>query len=244
MIADPFEGRWTAQRTFELYGGDAWGDGYFVARDDGHLGVRPRPGQAGEIDVLEVVEALRAKGLRAPLLLRFTDVLADRLEQVHTAFAEAIGDNGYMGGYRSVFPIKVNQQRAVVEEVFRSGEPFGSGLEVGSKPELLAVMALTAGDESSRPIICNGFKDSAYLEAVVLASKLGRNIIPVIESPGEIRLLIEHADHYGITPALGVRVKLASRGAGRWARVESSTRSSSSTPTPAASSRTCAVSRK
>ena len=178
--------------------------------------MRPRPDEEGEIDLYDVVEGLRARGIAAPLLMRFSDVLADRLERLHGAFDRAIDDNGYDGKYLTVFPIKVNQQRAVVEEVFRHGRRFGSGLEAGSKPELLAVMAMTGGEDQSRPIICNGFKDSAYLEAVVLASKLGRNIIPVIEKPDEIRLLIRHADHYGVHPAVGVRVKLASRGAGRW----------------------------
>lgn len=214
--ADLLGGSWTVEDTLDLYGGETWGGGYFVARDTGHLAVRPRRSEDGEIDLHEVVEGLRARGISAPLLMRFSDILADRLEQLSGAFAEAIAENRYGGDYLTVFPIKVNQQRAVVEEVYRHGRRFGCGLEVGSKPELLAVMALTAGEEIPRPIICNGFKDSAYLEAVVLATKLGRNIIPVIENPDEIRLLVEHADNYGITPAVGVRVKLASRGAGRW----------------------------
>jgi arginine decarboxylase len=193
-----------------------WGDGYVAVRPDGHLAIKPKPGERGEIDLYEVVEGLRARGLSAPLLMRFSDILADRLARLQKAFAEAIAENNYGGDYLSVFPIKVNQQRSVVEEVFRHGARFGCGLEVGSKPELLAVMAMTGEDPLNRPIICNGFKDSAYLEAVVLATKLGRNIIPVIEKPDEIRLLIRHADNYGVTPAVGVRVKLASRGAGRW----------------------------
>ncbi len=216
MIADPFERRWTAEDTFELYGGGAWGGGYFHARDDGNLVVRPRPERCAEVDLSEVADTLRARGIASPTLLRFTDMLADRIDRLHEAFDEAIAEHGFRGGFRNVFPIKVNQQRTVVEEVFRCGAAYGDGLEVGSKPELLAVMALTAGDREARPIVCNGFKDSAYLEAVVLASKLGRNIIPVIENPDEIRLLIEHMDHYGVTPSMGVRVKLASRGAGRW----------------------------
>lgn len=216
MTADPLEGPWTPQDSAALYGCDAWGDGYVSVRADGRLVMRPKPDESGEIDLYDVIEGLRARGIAAPVLMRFSDVLADRLERLHGAFERAIADNKYRGTYRTVFPIKVNQQRAVVEEVFRHGRRFGSGLEVGSKPELLAVMAMTGGDEQARPIICNGFKDSAYLEAVVLATKLGRNIIPVIEKPDEIRMLIRHADRYGVHPAVGVRVKLASRGAGRW----------------------------
>ena len=216
MTDDPFEGRWTAEDAFDLYGAGAWGDGYVEVRANGRLVVKPRPGEPGEIDLFEVVEGLRARGIAAPVLLRFSDIIADRIERLHEAFAEAISENSYSGDYLSVFPVKVNQQRSVVEEVFRHGGRFGCGLEVGSKPELLAVMAMTGGEHDARPIICNGFKDSAYLEAVVLATKLGRNIIPVIEKPDEVNLLIKHADNYGVTPALGVRVKLASRGAGRW----------------------------
>lgn len=216
MTADPLEGPWTPEDSAALYGCDAWGDGYVAVRADGRLAMRPKPDEDSEIDLCEAVEGLRVRGIAAPLLMRFSDVIADRLERLHGAFDRAIADNGYGGSYLTVFPIKVNQQRAVVEEVFRHGRRFGSGLEVGSKPELLAVMAMTAGDDRGRPIICNGFKDSAYLEGVVLATKLGRNIIPVIEKPDEIRLLLRHADHYGVRPAVGVRAKLASRGAGRW----------------------------
>jgi len=215
MTADPLEGPWKPEDSGALYGCDAWGDGYVVVHPDGHLAIRPRPSEDGEIDLHDVVEGLRARGVSAPLLMRFSDILADRLERLQGAFDRAIAENNYRGKYLTVFPVKVNQQRAVVEQVFERGSRFGSGLEAGSKPELLAVMAMTEG-ESERPIICNGFKDSAYLEAVVLASKLGRNIIPVIEKPEEIRTLIRHADSYGVTPAIGVRVKLASRGAGRW----------------------------
>jgi arginine decarboxylase len=216
MTVDPLEGPWTTDDSFASYGCDLWGDGYVAARPDGHLAIRPKRGNGGDVDLYEVVEGLRARGLNAPLLMRFSDIIADRLQRLHDAFALAIKDNHYAGDYVTVFPIKVNQQRSVVEEVFRHGKHFGCGLEVGSKPELLAVMAMTGGEEEARPIICNGFKDSPYLEAVVLATKLGRNIIPVIEKPDEIRLLIRHADHYGVTPSVGVRVKLASRGAGRW----------------------------
>jgi arginine decarboxylase len=216
MTDDPLEGPWTPDDSVALYGCDAWGDGYVAIRSDGHLAMRPKSGDAAEIDLYDVVEGLRARGLSAPLLMRFSDVLHDRLARLHGAFAEAIADNKYGGGYLTVFPIKVNQQRSVVEEVHRHGAAFGAGLEVGSKPELLAVMAMTGGDDEGRPIICNGFKDSNYLEAVVLATKLGRNIIPVIEKPDEIRILIRHADNYGVKPTVGVRVKLASRGAGRW----------------------------
>ena len=129
---------------------------------------------------------LQARDLRAPLVVRFSDILAHRLRHLHDAFATAIAENEYKNRYAAVFPIKVNQQRLVVEEVYRYGAQFGFGLEVGSKPELLAVMAMTEGD-SERLIICNGFKDDSYIEAVILATKLGRKIIPVVENFSELQ---------------------------------------------------------
>ena len=153
--------------------------------------------------------------LAAPVVIRFSDILAHRLRHLHAAFSQAITENDYRNRYTAVYPIKVNQQRLVVEEVFRYGKEFGFGLEVGSKPELLAVMAMT-GAAPERPIICNGFKDSSYIEAVILATKLGRTIIPVIENFYELDLVLRHADSYGVRPKLGVRVKLATEGSGRW----------------------------
>jgi arginine decarboxylase len=135
---------------------------------------------------------------------------------LHDAFAQAIAENEYKNQYTAVFPIKVNQQRLVVEEVYRYGKPYGFGLEVGSKPELLAVMAMTE-DSPDRLIVCNGFKDSSYIEAAILATKLGRTIIPVVENFSELALILKHADKHGVRPRIGVRVKLASEGSGRWA---------------------------
>ena len=212
---DPLSERWSIDDARELYQVSAWSAGYFDVSADGHLLVRPRPGEDASIDLYEVVEGLRERGIATPVVLRFSDILAHRLQVLHEAFARAIRENEYEGAYRSVYPIKVNQQRPVVEEVFRSGEPWQVGLEVGSKPELLAVMALTA-EAPDRMIVCNGFKDSAYIEAVILATKLGRHIIPVVENFGELHLILEHAARYQVRPRIGVRVKLAARGAGRW----------------------------
>jgi arginine decarboxylase len=149
------------------------------------------------------------------VVIRFSDILADRLKRLHDAFAQAIAENEYRNRYAAVFPIKVNQQRLVVEEVYRYGKAYGFGLEVGSKPELLAVMAMTE-DSPDRLIVCNGFKDSSYIEAVILATKLGRTIIPVVENFSELALILRHAETYGVRPRIGVRVKLASEGSGRW----------------------------
>jgi len=161
------------------------------------------------------VEGLKARDLTAPVVVRFSDILAHRLRHLHAAFAQAIAENDYQNRYAAVFPIKVNQQRLVVEEVYRYGKEFGFGLEVGSKPELLAVMAMTE-EAQDRLIVCNGFKDDSYIEAVTLATKLGRTIIPVVENFEELGLILKHADTYGVRPRIGVRVKLFSEGSGRW----------------------------
>ena len=149
------------------------------------------------------------------MVVRFSDILAHRLKHLHDAFAQAIAENDYQNRYTAVFPIKVNQQRLVVEEVYRYGQPFGFGLEVGSKPELLSVMTMTA-DSPERLIVCNGFKDDSYLEAVIIATKLGRTIIPVVENFSELPAILRIAEKYNVRPRIGVRVKLASEGSGKW----------------------------
>jgi arginine decarboxylase len=149
------------------------------------------------------------------VVVRFSDILAHRLKRLHDAFASAISENDYKNRYAAVFPIKVNQQRLVVEEVYRYGREYGFGLEVGSKPELLAVMAMTE-NAPERLIVCNGFKDDSYIEAVTLATKLGRTIIPVVENFEELGLILKHAAAYQVRPRIGVRVKLSSEGSGRW----------------------------
>jgi arginine decarboxylase len=207
--------RWTPEDSAELYQVGAWAQGYFDISSDGHVVVRPHATTDSEIDLLEIVEGLRDRDLTAPVLIRFSEVLAHRLRTLRDAFQAAIDENEFEGRYVAVYPIKVNQQRPVVEEVFRYGTDYDFGLEVGSKPELLAVMAMTE-DSPDRLIVCNGFKDDSYIEAVILSTKLGRNIIPVVENFSELRLLLKHADRYGVKPKIGVRVKLASQGAGRW----------------------------
>ncbi|RPI13838.1 MAG: biosynthetic arginine decarboxylase, partial [Lysobacterales bacterium] len=206
---------WSTEDSADLYGVKAWGNGYFGVNEAGHVFVRPDQTDGREIDLHEVIRGLEARDLTTPVVVRFSDILRHRLKRLHDAFAAAIAENDYRGRYTAVFPIKVNQQRLVVEEVYGYGREFGFGLEVGSKPELLAVMALTEG-ESERIIVCNGFKDDSYIEAVVLATKLGRTIIPVVENFGELALILKHAKAYEVRPRIGVRVKLASEGAGRW----------------------------
>jgi arginine decarboxylase len=206
---------WSVEDSLELYGVNAWGNGYFGINPAGHIVVRPDQTADREIDLHEVIRGLEARDLTTPVVVRFSDILRHRLKRLHDAFASAIAENDYRGRYAAVYPIKVNQQRLVVEEVYGYGREFNFGLEVGSKPELLAVMAITEG-ESERLIVCNGFKDDSYIEAVILATKLGRTIIPVVENFEELGLILRHARAYGVRPRIGVRVKLASEGAGRW----------------------------
>ncbi len=208
-------GNWSVADAIEHYSVAAWGSGYFSVNAAGHVVVRPEPGTEREIDLYEVVQGLAQRDLATPVVIRFSDILRSRLRHLHDAFARAIAENDYRGRYRAVFPIKVNQQRLVVEEVFRYGAEFGFGLEVGSKPELLAVMAMTA-DSPERLVVCNGFKDPSYIEAVILATKLGRTIIPVVENFAELDLILKAAERHGARPRIGVRVKLASEGSGRW----------------------------
>jgi len=207
--------KWTLEDAASLYQIDKWGGGYFAISPTGTVEVRPGTAPSARIDLHEVIEGLRERGITTPVILRFSDVLNHRLSAIRDAFAVAMTENEYQGRFVAVYPIKVNQQRPVVEEVYEAGRDLDFGLEVGSKPELLAVMAVAAGD-SSRLIICNGFKDDAYIEAVILAAKLGRRIVPVIENFSELKLLLKYAKQYEVRPKLGIRVKLSSQGAGRW----------------------------
>ena len=206
---------WSVEDSTDLYHVNAWGKGYFGVNDAGNVVVRPNQVVGQEIDLHEVVQGLKARDLTAPVVVRFSGILAHRLQHIHDAFARAIAENDYKNRYAAVFPIKVNQQRLVVEEVFRYGAAFGFGLEVGSKPELLAVMAMTE-NSPQRLIVCNGFKDDSYIEAVILATKLGRTIVPVVENFSELGLILKQSTKYSVRPRIGIRVKLASEGSGRW----------------------------
>src|SRR4051795_10802884 len=205
--------RWTAQPASDLYDVASWGKGYFSVGENGHILVHPEKDAARSIDLKQLIDTLVLRGINLPILIRFADILKHRLGEIHSAFQTAISEHKYQGGYCCVYPIKVNQQRQVVEEVLEFGKPYHFGLEAGSKPELLAVMALADNDT---PIICNGFKDDEYIEMAMHAKKIGRQIIPVVEKYTELDLIIKHAERMGVRPVIGVRVKLASRGSGRW----------------------------
>jgi arginine decarboxylase len=205
--------RWTPQLASDLYDVASWGKGYFSVSDGGHVRVHPEKDPARSIDLKELVDTLVLRGIGLPILIRFADILKHRLAELHGAFDTAIAEHKYQGGYCCVYPIKVNQQRQVVEEVLEFGRPFHFGLEAGSKAELMAVMALADNDT---PIICNGFKDDEYIEMAMLAQKVGRQIIPVVEKYTELYLILKYSQRVGVRPTIGLRVKLASRGSGRW----------------------------
>jgi arginine decarboxylase len=212
----PAESVWTHHDSADLYRVGHWGAGYFGVNDRGHVEATPVGGAGPRIDLHEVVQGLAARGIHTPVLLRFSGILDHRLRTLRQAFETSIRENSYKGDYLAVYPIKVNQQRQVVDEIRDYGHRLGFGLEVGSKPELLAVLAMTV-ETPNQPIICNGFKDARYIEAVILATKLGRRIIPVVENVRELRLIIHFAEKHKVRPTIGVRVKLASGGSGRWA---------------------------
>jgi arginine decarboxylase len=204
---------WSVHDASELYEVSRWGNGYFSINPAGHVAVHPTKQPLRGIDLKELVDRLQLRGISLPVLVRFTDIVRHRLSDIHSAFQAAISQHQYQGGYSCVYPIKVNQQRQVVEEVMNFGRPYGFGLEAGSKPELLAVVAMADNDT---PIICNGFKDAEFIETAMLAHKMGRNIIPVVEKYTELGLILEAAEKFKVRPQIGMRVKLASRGSGRW----------------------------
>jgi arginine decarboxylase len=197
----------------ELYEVDRWGKGYFSISASGHVLVHPTKDPAKAIDLKQLTDHLMLRGIQLPVLIRFRDILRHRVGDIHNAFKTAITQHQYEAGYMCVYPIKVNQQRQVVEEVLDFGREYGFGLEAGSKPELLAVAAQAYNDT---PIICNGFKDAEFIEMAMLAQKIGRTVIPVVEKYTELGLILKYAEKVGVRPNIGMRVKLAARGGGRW----------------------------
>ena len=205
---------WTVRDSSELYNVPSWGDGFFGINQAGRVEVKPRRGDGPAIDLLELTQDLKRRGLRTPLLVRFSDILASRVRGLCQAFRSAIDDYAYQGHYRGVYPIKVNQQRHVVEEIVQYGADQQVGLEAGSKPELLVALALL--DTPDALIVCNGYKDRAYVELALLAQKLGRTPIVVIDRFHEIDLVIKTARELGIRPHVGIRARLSTKGAGKW----------------------------
>ncbi|MCC6676676.1 MAG: biosynthetic arginine decarboxylase [Phycisphaerales bacterium] len=206
---------WVIDDSVRLYGMKDWGNGYFGINEQGHMTVMPERDPKRQIDLYEVLEGLREREIGTPVIIRFRDLLKHRLTEIRQAFDQAIADHAYQGAYCCVYPIKVNQQRPLCEEIRDIGKELGFGLEAGSKPELLAVLGLTE-NLPQMPIVCNGFKDSEFIETVILATKLGRHIIPVVERFSDLELIVQHAQRYSVRPRIGVRCKPSAQGTGRW----------------------------
>jgi arginine decarboxylase len=205
---------WTIEDSKELYNIEGWGIGYFDVNKRGHVTVHPTKELERGLDLFELAMDLEAQGVGLPLLLRFSDILRTRIQTLTEKFRGAIQEFGYEGDYTTVYPIKVNQQRHIIEEIVQHGEEHGVGLEVGSKPELQAVLALT--ERSDHIIICNGYKDEEYVRLALMGQKLGHRVLIVIEKISEVDTLLRVARRMDVTPTAGVRIKLSSAGAGRW----------------------------
>ncbi|PSB06244.1 biosynthetic arginine decarboxylase, partial [filamentous cyanobacterium CCP2] len=205
---------WTIEDSEELYRIQGWGEPYFSINAAGHVTVSPKGDRGGSLDLYELVNALKLRNIGLPLLIRFSDILEDRIERLNACFAKAIARYSYAGAYRGVFPVKCNQQRHLIEDLVRFGKPHQFGLEAGSKPELM--IALATLDTPGALLICNGYKDQEYIETAMLARRLGHTPIIVLEQFEEVDLVIEASRKLHIEPILGVRAKLSAKGIGRW----------------------------
>ncbi len=206
---------WNIDSAIELYNIDRWGSGYFSINPRGHVEIQPTKKPETTIDIMEVIDDARDRGLTFPLVIRFQDLLQHRVETINLAFQSAITEFGYKNHYRGVFPIKVNQLREVVEEIVDAGRPYHLGIETGSKPELLAALAINNDPESL--IICNGYKDSQFIQSALLGNKLGTRVIMVVEKLEELFQILAVSKEMGVEPMIGLRVRLQSKGSGKWA---------------------------
>ena len=214
MNSGPLE-RWTVRDAAELYGIHEWSAGYFDISDKGEVVVRPKGnGSNAVISLTDIVEGLKERGLNMPVLLRFSDILESRLTLINESFRKAMRDANYQGVYRGVYPVKVNQQQHVIEEIATFGRRYHHGLEVGSKAELIT--ALAHMDDPEAYLVCNGYKDEEFVKLALCALKMGIRTVFVIEMNSELPIILDCAERLNVTPCLGVRVKLSSRGAGRW----------------------------
>ncbi len=205
---------WDIESAIATYNVEGWGEGYFTVNSSGNVEARPLKNDGGSIDLLEVVNEARARNLGFPLLIRFQDLLRHRVEAINRAFQSAISEFGYQNHYRGVFPIKVNQLREVVEEIVDAGEQFHFGLEAGSKPELVAALAMHKDPETL--IICNGYKDPAFIRIALLGRKLGKQVVIVAEKLEEVEQIIRASKEVGVEPWIGIRARLHSKGSGKW----------------------------
>ena len=193
-----------------------WGQGYFRVNEAGHVTVHPDGNPKRGLDLYQLALDLNAQGVGLPLLLRFSDILRSRIQALAGQFESAIKEFGYEGTYTTVYPVKVNQQRHVVQEIVEFGTPHGAGLECGSKPELMAVLALN--ESTHHLIVCNGYKDEEFMRLALMGQKLGHSVMIVLEQLNELEVLLRVSEDMGVEPTVGVRIKLASEGSGRWAK--------------------------
>ena len=205
---------WDLESAIAPYNVEGWGNGYFTVNSSGNVEAKPLQENGGSIDLLEVVNEARARHLGFPLVIRFQDLLRHRVESINRVFQTAITEFGYRNEYRGVFPIKVNQLREVIEEIVDAGQPFHFGLEAGSKPELVAALAMHQDPESL--IICNGYKDPAFIRIALLGCKLGKSVVIVVEKLEELEQIIRISNEVGVEPYIGIRVRLHSKGSGKW----------------------------
>src|ERR1700733_13988018 len=206
---------WSIEAARALYNIHRWGAKYFDINDEGHVVARPLQDAGATVDITDVIEEAKSRGLKFPLLIRFQDILRHRVEAINKAFQSSIAEFNFQGSYRGMFPIKVNQLREVVEEILDAGKPFNFGLEVGSKPELFAGLAMQ--NQIGSLIICNGYKDAGFIKMAILGLKLGKKVIMVVEKLEELRHIISLSRQLGVEPMIGIRARLMSKGAGKWA---------------------------
>ena len=207
---------WSPAQSSALYGLDFWGDSYFSVNDRGHVQVQPKGTASASLDLFEMVSAFKQRSLRLPLLLRFPDIIRSQMEKICSCFNKAIKEQDYKGDYYGVFPIKVNQQKHIIEDIVQTGKDYNFGLEAGSKPELLIALAFM--DNPKGLIICNGFKDRSYVEMALLSQKAGRNIFLVVEREKELDLILEMSKPLNLRPQIGFRLKLNAAGEGFWGK--------------------------
>src|SRR6266853_180384 len=206
---------WVVQDARNLYNINSWGAKYFDINEAGRVIAKPLQDAGAAVDLTDVIEEAKARGLKFPVLIRFQDILRHRVESINLAFRNSIAEFNYQGAYRGVFPIKVNQLREVVEEILDAGKPFNFGLEVGSKPEWFAGLAMQ--NHMGSLIICNGYKDAGFIKMAILGIKLGKKVIMVVEKLEELRQIIAISKQLGVEPLIGIRARLLSKGAGKWA---------------------------
>src|ERR1039457_1831341 len=206
---------WDIEAARALYNIQRWGAKYFDINDAGHVIARPLQDTGVAVDLTDVAEEAKARGLKFPLLIRFQDILRHRVESINLTFRNSITEYNYKGKYRGVFPVKVNQLREVVEKILDAGKPYDFGLEVGSKPELFAGLALQ--NQMGGLVICNGYKDAEFIKMALLGIKLGKRVIMVVEKLEELRHIITISKSLGVEPLIGIRARLLSKGAGKWA---------------------------